>query len=71
MRFIPVKFNMAYVAVGQFDVGKALEFSPTSAPVHFLQMRKVANFRADSDGFNSLNFFNDLKFHAWSLALIR
>lgn len=71
MRFIPVKFNMAYVAVRQFDMGEALEFPPTSAPVHFLQIRKVTNFGSDSDGFNSLDFVNDLKFHAWSLALIR
>ena len=36
MRFIPVKFNMANIPVGEFDVSKAFEFSPTSAALFLI-----------------------------------
>ena len=71
MRFIPVKFNMANIAVWQSDVGEALYFFPSSTSVHFLQICQVTDPGADCDGFYSHNFVNDLEFHFYSLALLR
>lgn len=36
MRFIPVKFYMAYVAVGQSYQSDAFHFPPTALSMHFL-----------------------------------
>ena len=70
MRFVPVKFDMTNVAIGQFHEGTALQLSPTAMAIDFLQVCQVADMRANRNYFNELNIVNDFEFHVICFAFL-
>lgn len=67
MCFVPMKFNMANITVGQYHNCDAFQLFPATATMDFLQVSQVADTGTNRNCFNELNIANDFKIHLPSL----
>jgi hypothetical protein len=67
MSFVPVQLNPSDAAVGESDMGSALEFSPSPRSIRFFKIRQITDAGPDRDDVDSFNLANDFKFHSSSV----